>query len=159
MPRRWVARRMIAWLNRCRRLAKAGECRNRNRPGALRGRRAALHRAGNPCYERQHHKNRTPAPWQKVRKNPTAKPKNPKRPRPNVSKPKPPPPAPHHRSHRKLSGRKRPEIKTGYKESVRNKLLFCKQVNKSFSRSRVLRGNATAAQVLALTTVYAAVPV
>lgn len=29
LPKRWIMERMIAWLDRCRRLAKDGECLNR----------------------------------------------------------------------------------------------------------------------------------
>jgi hypothetical protein len=36
LPRRWVVERSIAWLNRCRRLAKDWECLNRNALAFLR---------------------------------------------------------------------------------------------------------------------------
>lgn len=36
LPRRWVVERTIAWLNRCRRLAKDWECLNRNALAFLR---------------------------------------------------------------------------------------------------------------------------
>ena len=36
LPRRWVVERTIAWLNRCRRLAKDWECLNRNALSFLR---------------------------------------------------------------------------------------------------------------------------
>ncbi len=36
LPKRWIVERSIAWLNRCRRLAKDWECLNRNALGFLR---------------------------------------------------------------------------------------------------------------------------
>jgi transposase len=36
LPKRWVVERTIAWLNRCRRLAKDWECRNRKALAFLR---------------------------------------------------------------------------------------------------------------------------
>ncbi len=36
LPKRWIVERTIAWLNRCRRLAKDWECLNRNALGFLR---------------------------------------------------------------------------------------------------------------------------
>ena len=36
LPRRWIVERSIAWLNRCRRLAKDWECLNRNALAFLR---------------------------------------------------------------------------------------------------------------------------
>jgi hypothetical protein len=36
LPKRWIVERTIAWLNRCRRLAKDWECLNRNRLAFLR---------------------------------------------------------------------------------------------------------------------------
>jgi transposase len=36
LPKRWIVERTIAWLNRCRRLAKDWECRNRNSLAFLR---------------------------------------------------------------------------------------------------------------------------
>jgi transposase len=36
LPRRWIVERTIAWLNRCRRLAKDWECLNRNALAFLR---------------------------------------------------------------------------------------------------------------------------
>lgn len=36
MPKRWIVERTIAWLNRCRRLAKDWECLNRNALAFLR---------------------------------------------------------------------------------------------------------------------------
>jgi transposase len=35
LPKRWIVERSIAWLNRCRRLAKDWECLNRNALGFL----------------------------------------------------------------------------------------------------------------------------
>jgi len=35
LPKRWIVERTIAWLNRCRRLAKDWECLNRNALGFL----------------------------------------------------------------------------------------------------------------------------
>jgi transposase len=36
LPRRWIVERSIGWLNRCRRLAKDWECRNRSALAFLR---------------------------------------------------------------------------------------------------------------------------
>jgi transposase len=36
LPKRWIVERTIGWLNRCRRLAKDWECRNRNALAFLR---------------------------------------------------------------------------------------------------------------------------
>ena len=36
LPKRWIVERTIAWLNRCRRLAKDWECLNRNALAFLR---------------------------------------------------------------------------------------------------------------------------
>ncbi|MGH7211749.1 MAG: transposase, partial [Acetobacteraceae bacterium] len=36
LPKRWIVERSIAWLNRCRRLAKDWECLNRNALASLR---------------------------------------------------------------------------------------------------------------------------
>jgi transposase len=43
LPKRWIVERTIAWLNRCRRLAKDWECLNRNALASL-----GLHPAYDP---------------------------------------------------------------------------------------------------------------
>jgi transposase len=51
LPRRWVVERTIAWLNRCRRLAKDWECLNRNGLAFLKlaSIRLMLRKLCNPC--------------------------------------------------------------------------------------------------------------
>ncbi len=41
LPKRWIVERTIAWLNRCRRLAKDWECLNRTRSASCAGRPSA----------------------------------------------------------------------------------------------------------------------
>jgi transposase len=41
LPKRWIVERSIAWLNRCRRLAKDWECLNRKALAFLRGPQSA----------------------------------------------------------------------------------------------------------------------
>jgi transposase len=48
LPRRWIVERTIAWLNRCRRLAKDWECRNRSALAFLRWASTPLAEIGDP---------------------------------------------------------------------------------------------------------------